>query len=247
MNKNDIKNLTKQIRQAFTEEQLLSLGIDEKEINNYRKYKIIPVQLIVKAEWNYKDDNTVIAEKLKNNLKRNGQVENVIVRLLPNGLYEVCNGNHRFDEILRLGREFILAYDLGSVTLAEAQRITIETNETKFNTDRNKLTYLIHDLNTEFGFDSLIETMPYNQTDLQAFEYNYDQLNNNSNDSDNNDSEDNSEHDSNLKFKKLTLNLTKEVYQLWDQWKERFKEQYPDEEISDNKIFEFAMAEALNS
>jgi len=45
-------------------------------------YIELPINKLLKADWNYKVDNEALLEKLKNNLKRNGQIENIIVRLL---------------------------------------------------------------------------------------------------------------------------------------------------------------------
>jgi ParB-like chromosome segregation protein Spo0J len=59
----------------------------------------IPLDLLVPADWNYKTDDEYRQEKLKNNIKRNGQVENIIVRLLSTGFYEIVNGNHRYQAL----------------------------------------------------------------------------------------------------------------------------------------------------
>jgi ParB-like chromosome segregation protein Spo0J len=46
------------------------------------------ISQLVKADWNYKVDNEALAEKLANNIKRNGQIENIIVRELDKEEYK---------------------------------------------------------------------------------------------------------------------------------------------------------------
>ena len=55
----------------------------------------IPTDKLVKADWNYKTEDQEKQEKLKENIKRNGQIENIIIRELETGFFEVVNGNHR--------------------------------------------------------------------------------------------------------------------------------------------------------
>lgn len=61
-----------------------------------KQYKVIeiPVNKLKKADWNYKKDDEILLNKLINNIKKNGQIENLIVRELPDGYFEVINGNH---------------------------------------------------------------------------------------------------------------------------------------------------------
>jgi len=78
-----------------------------------KNYIEIPIDQLIKADWNYKKEHETTKEKLKENIKRNGQIENIIVRRLDSGFYEVVNGNHRFDAIKDLEIETAICYDLG--------------------------------------------------------------------------------------------------------------------------------------
>lgn len=124
--------------------------------NTIDRYVTIPVGKLVKAEWNYKEEDAALSEKLYANISKNGQLENIIVRELDNGLYEIVNGNHRYDVLKRAGYSTVVAYNLGTITESQAQLIAIETNETKFETDNFKLSKLI---------DSIIKT-----SDVTAFD-----------------------------------------------------------------------------
>ena len=129
----------------------------------------LPIKKLVKATWNYKEDDDILLEKLKNNLKRNGQVENIVVRLLDTGFYEVVNGNHRYQAMLDLGYNDIIAYNLGSISDTEAKRIAIELNETRFKTDDKKLGSIFTELKIEYNIEDLINSMPFTPLDIQAY------------------------------------------------------------------------------
>ena len=221
----NLDGLTKKIKQAFSKEQLINMGVPENEMFNYERFKIMPVELIIKAEWNYKTENENLSQKLQNNLKRNSQVENIIVRLLETGYYEVCNGNHRHTEIINLGRKFIIVYDLGSISLSEAQRLTIETNETKFETNNVQLADLIKNISLDFDITDLINTLPYSETEIENFskltEFNWDQFEDNQP----TELDESSETSENIEIsneQQLTINLSPETFALWQDVKEKF-------------------------
>lgn len=122
----------------------------------------VDVSRLVGADWNYKrsDDGTAdIETKLENNIKRNGVIENILIRELETGFYEVVNGNHRLAVMKRLKIEKVMAYNFGVITLAQAQRIAIETNETKFPVDDVRLAKVLQDITQEFSVDDLVGTI----------------------------------------------------------------------------------------
>jgi ParB-like chromosome segregation protein Spo0J len=136
----------------------------------FDKYKVLPVEKLVKASWNYKTDNPDLLEKLKANIKRNGQVENILVRELPTGFWEICNGNHRAQALMDLGIKEVVVFDLGKISDAQARRIAVETNETKFETDNIRLAEIIKEISEEFAdLDELSKTMPYTHEEIDNF------------------------------------------------------------------------------
>jgi len=200
----------------------------------------IDITKLVKADWNYKEENENLTDKLINNIKRNGQIENIIIRELDTGFYEVVNGNHRYDALKKLKYKKVYAYNFGQISLSHAQRIAIETNETKFESDNIKLAELIKEITNEFSKEDLALTLPYNEEEIQNYsellDFDWEELNNS-------DSLDFSEPD---KFN-MTINLkvTPETYAEWEKLKERLKRitGYDNE----SKVFEFAIIEALNT
>ena len=177
MNKK-LKDLHDKIIAAFPAEVLAQLP--EEERYNYEQLKVVPIELLIKADWNYKEENVAMSAKLRENLKRNGQIENIHVRLLPTGYYEVVNGNHRYDELLALGKTTVLAYDHGKCSKEEAVRKCLETNETFFEKDDIKLATLIKELTGSYSLDDLVGTMPYNEEEINNYaklsEFNWEQF-----------------------------------------------------------------------
>lgn len=134
-------------------------------LNNYIE---LPFEALVKAHWNYKEDSQSKSSKLQKNLEKNGQVQNLIVRELEHGKYEVVNGNHRMDDMQAVGMKTAVCFNLGKITLANAKRIAIETNETNFDTDPIRLSEILNDLTSVFSAEDMLETMPYSDDDFVA-------------------------------------------------------------------------------
>ena len=126
----------------------------------------LKVSELVKADWNYKSDSEEMLQKLKANIKRNGIIQNLLVRELDTGAFQVINGNHRYDVLLDLGIEDVWVCNLGKISEEKAKRIAIETNETNFDTDVLRLADLLRSLGKEFSIDELLETLPYNEKQL---------------------------------------------------------------------------------
>ncbi len=163
----ELEYLQNQIVPAFSEEILMQFS--ESERNNYKNYKIFPMDLLVKADWNYKEEDVIMSNKLRENLKRNGQIETIHLRKLETGYYEVVNGNHRYDEMVILGRKTIIAYDNGVISKEEAIRRCLETNETKFESNQIKLAGLIKELSQQFDLTDLVQSMPFSEEEINNY------------------------------------------------------------------------------
>lgn len=131
------------------------------------RFVIAPVADLTAAEWNYKVQNTFTQGKLVENIRRNGQLETIIVRELPKGKFEVVNGNHRLSAFITLGVESVTVCNLGKITDATARRIAIETNETNFARDDLRFAAVLTDLLREFESVELLATLPFTDAELQ--------------------------------------------------------------------------------
>ena len=197
----------------------------------------INLDKLVKADWNYKEEDNKLTQKLINNIKRNGQIENLIIRELDSGYYEVVNGNHRLDVMNTLEIKEAHAYNFGKISLTQAQRIAIETNETRFSTDQVKLSELIAEMSEDFTNEDLLETLPFSQQELinfkQLLDFNWEDYDT--------ENEMLNQADFNLK---ITITVNQDILDRWNELKERFNGVIGYD--NESKVFEFAIIEALN-
>lgn len=195
------------------------------------KWCDIEVSKLIEADWNYKTDDSALNEhkmsKLENNIKKNGIIENIIVRELSNNKFEVVNGNHRLKILVKLNIKVVKCYNLGKVSLNEAKRIAIETNETKFEANPIRLAEIFDDILGEF--DDLTETTFFDESDIERFtnivnpnEF----IEDNSSDSSVSESTNEKEEE----FKTIKWRLPVDVAQQVEDQVKRFKKiLYPDE------------------
>lgn len=199
----------------------------------------LSIKKLIKANWNYKKEDPEKTNKLKENIKRNGQVENLLVRELDTGYYEIVNGNHRLDVLKDLNFKKVFCYNFGIITEQSAIRIAIETNETKFGSDELKLAERINELITEFGQEDLVATMPYSETELNNFKellnFDWEQYNNETSLDD---------PDYKETYVKITVDISEHTYKLWKEINDKMEKilGYKNE----GKVFEFMCAEMNN-
>jgi len=128
--------------------------------------KMIPLDQIVPADWNFKEDDEGKAQKLVENIRRNGQIKNCNVRQLEDGRYEMIDGNHRLIAFKELGITHVLAYDHGPISKEEAIRIAHEVTE-YFRIDPLKQAEAVSFiLDSGIELDDLVETVPWTREEL---------------------------------------------------------------------------------
>lgn len=87
----------------------------------------------------------------------------------------MCNGNHRFNVLKELSEtdskfKKAFCFNLGKITEQQAKRIALETNETSFESDTDKMYALLIELKENFSLDELKETMPFDDFQWQSLE-----------------------------------------------------------------------------
>jgi hypothetical protein len=141
----------------------------------------LPLGKLVKAKWNYKYDDEAKRAKLSANLKRNGQVENLVVRTADRGRFEVIIGNHRLDAMRDAGFQTAYCFNVGKVSQAAAVRLAIELNETRFDTNQLVLAERIREIAGEFTQEDLVATLPYSEKEFEEMrkllDFNWEQYN----------------------------------------------------------------------
>lgn len=209
-----------------------------------RGFVRLALSRMVKADWNYKTDDDALSQKLTANLKRNGQLENLVVRELPTGFYEIVNGNHRFDVLSALatetGQEEVMCYNLGAIGTAAAQRIAIELNETRFQTDTLRLAERLQEITQEFSPEELALSMPYSAEEIQRamrlHEFDWSQFEKRA--------AENEEHGSDVDMPvHFSLVLSPLQVSLWEEWKAEATALFG--ACNDEELFERALNHAL--
>ena len=79
----------------------------------------------------------------------------------------MVNGNHRLKACEKIGLEKIMCCNLGTIGLKAAKRIAVETNETKFPSDKGKLSDILGELIDSFGLEDIISTTPWNTDEIE--------------------------------------------------------------------------------
>lgn len=132
-------------------------------------FVLLDTAALVEASWNYKEDHDELQEKLRLNLQRNGIVQNLIVRDVGSGAYEVVNGNHRLRAIIANGIDRVMCYNCGQISDIQAKRIAVETNETRFKSDAERLASVVEAVLNEFDPADFDLTSPITSDMLDGF------------------------------------------------------------------------------
>lgn len=138
-------------------------NLSESDNEMFRKFIILPVSKLIKAEWNYKVDDEQIQEKLDNSITKHGQIQNCQVREIDNGLFEVIDGNHRLNSFRNLGKTHVMCFNHGKISEEEAKIIAINSNEIKFDYDPAKLSALLTELQLSMPEVDIRSTLPFNE------------------------------------------------------------------------------------
>jgi len=139
-----------------------------------KNYVILPIKVLRKATWNYKQQDESKQKKLTKNIDTFGLVQNIQVRALQDGLYEVVNGNHRLDSLKELGISHVIAYNYGTITIEQAMELAVTVNETRFETDYIMLSDIVNEIIQEETskdvLSDLSEIMPFSYYELQSLQ-----------------------------------------------------------------------------
>lgn len=194
--------------------------IERPYIPDISKSMLLDLDQLVKADWNYKEQDEKMDIKLKNNLIRNNQIEILLVREHGDDKYEVVNGNHRYDVMKDIGYLKVWCYNLGKISDEEAKRIAIETNETKYAVNHQIMAKLIKELGMAYSMEELMESLPYTQEEvenyMQMHDFDWEDYEKQSTDSVASD-----DKVKKAKENELHLTLNADVLAQWNEWKER--------------------------
>jgi len=153
------------VKRIFTDKELSALPLSLQK--NYANFCILPISQLVSATWNYKEEDKALSQKLHANLSKNGVVENIQVRKVGAKKYEVINGNHRLVELKKLGYKYVVCYNHGNISIAQAKKLAVLTNETYFLPIKSKLNDLIKQMAVHSTVEELATVLPYQVKDIE--------------------------------------------------------------------------------
>ena len=197
----------------------------------------IDVKDLIKADWNYKSDGTEEQIlKLCVSIEKDNSVGVLAVREIK-GKFEVIDGNHRLEAVKRLGWQKIPCENFGEISKAKAITIARRRNHSWFDDDAVKYADLLtNEVLKEYTLNDLATFMPETKKEMEKIakllEFDWSKFDN-----------EQKYEESDIKTIKIIANA--EVYQLWEQWKEKvFKNTGVDSELA---CFEYALVEANNT
>lgn len=216
---------------------------------NQRQVIKVSVNDCQKADWNYKTDGTEedIA-KLTASIEKDRSAGILAVRevILETGkkVYEIIDGNHRFEAVKRMGWQTLLVENFGEISIGEAGTIARRRNHNWFQDDVLKLQKLYNDhIFKQYTAEQLTSFMPDSAQFLDSMKtfadinWNGIQVTSNAG---------GSGEGPEVGFKNISISLPEETYQMWLELKETYKNMLGEEQ-QDYRVFEFAIIEASNS
>jgi hypothetical protein len=136
------------------------------------RYIPLPIEVLHKADWNYKEDDHIQARALEKSIRERGQIITVIVREIGRKKkvmqYEVVDGNHRLDVFHSIGMTRAMCYNLGKIDVEDAIEISIVANHTRFPTDELQLSDVLVRVAAKYGEEHVLETMPFTHQHSRA-------------------------------------------------------------------------------
>jgi len=198
----------------------------------------VPIEQLVPAAWNYKSEGTPEQiEKLKKSIARDKSAGVPAVREVS-GKYEVIDGNHRLTALREMGVSEVVVEDFGKLSKADAILVARRRNHAWFTDDMLKLGELLKtEVLTNYSPGELAEFMPDTEREIAELaalsSYNWKGKEGSGNGSPREG------------YEILRLELPESLMRLWLEWKQRVAQEAGDPDVSDVKVLEYALAEAL--
>ena len=129
--------------------------------------QVVEIERLKPNPWNYNEQTDFMQEKLGNSLDRHGQVAEIIVRELPDGLLQIIDGEHRYKELVSKKTKKALVNNLGIISDDDAKLLTAVMNEIRGRRNPSKLSRLLKSLQESGDWMEIIEVLPYTAVELE--------------------------------------------------------------------------------
>lgn len=128
---------------------------------------LVRVDAISPNPWNPNRMSQTMFEKELASIRAHGFIVPVTVRQVDGG-YQIVDGEHRWKAAKALGIEAIPCWDLGVIEDDDARELTIILNETRGESNPERLRELLRDLSQRRSPEHLGTIMPYSAERLSA-------------------------------------------------------------------------------
>ena len=127
----------------------------------------LPVTRLTEASWNPNHMDPAMLSRLRESISRFGMVGNLVVRLLPDGLYEVLSGNQRLQVLAELGYTHVpcVVVDLDD---AEARLLAQALNRIEGEDDLGMKAELVRHVLESLSQGEVLSLLPETAESLQA-------------------------------------------------------------------------------
>ena len=127
----------------------------------------LPITRLTGAQWNSNVMDEPMLSRLRASITRFGVVGILVVRLLPDGLYEVLSGNQRLGVLADLGYTHVpcVVVDVGE---AEARLLSQALNHIKGDDDLGLRAELLREVLKQLPQDQVLSILPDSAENLNA-------------------------------------------------------------------------------
>lgn len=129
--------------------------------------EIVEVSRLRPNPWNHNEQTPFMQEKLGNSLDAYGQVAEIIVREMPDGILEIIDGEHRWKELVDKKEKQALVNNLGVVSGDDARLLTAVMNELRGNRNPSKLSRLLNSLKESSDWGEMTDVLPFTEIELE--------------------------------------------------------------------------------
>lgn len=151
---------------------------DKKKLQFADKIDLINIDEVYPNRWNPNVLDEFYSGRLKGSIEKHGFIDPVTVRIRLEGGYEIIDGEQRLRQIQELGEKQIAVINLGELSDAKAQELTLQLRN-RGEEDSIKLAELITELEDSIGIDELKADLPFPEEDidnlLQLLDFDWDQ------------------------------------------------------------------------
>ena len=127
----------------------------------------LPTTRLTGAQWNANIMDEPMLSRLRASITRFGLVGNLVVRLLPDGLYEVLSGNQRLGVLAELGYSHVPCVVI-DVSDAEARLLSQALNHVQGDDDLGLRAELLRDVLSEIPQGQVLSILPDSAENLNA-------------------------------------------------------------------------------